>query len=102
MVKKNYFTANQADLIIKGADEPNTVSPAFCIDQANEIIEIYVHVSAMMAEGNSFEGKGLMNKYVVSILEDDKVVAVAKADDMEEPSSLSVLYRGKAEAEYSV
>ena len=51
----------------------------------------------MVAEGN-----GLSNKYVVSILEDDKVVAVAKADDMEEPSSLSVLYRGKAEAEYSV
>ena len=97
MVKKNYFTTNQADLIIKGADEPNTVSPAFCNDQANEIIEIYVHVSAMVAEGN-----GLSNKYVVSILEDDKVVALAKADDMEEPSSLSVLYRGKAEAEYSV
>ena len=37
----------------------------------------------MVAEGNS-----LSNKYVVSILEDDKVVAVAKAYDMEEPSSL--------------
>ena len=97
MVNKNYFTTNQADLIIKGADEPNTVSPVFCNEFADESVEIYVHVSAMVAEGN-----GLSNKYVVSILEDDKVVAVAKADDMEEPSSLSVLYRGKAEAEYSV
>ena len=83
MVAKNYFTTNQADLILKGAGEANTVSPVFCNDRTDEIVEIYVHVSAMVTEGT-----GLYNKYVVSILEDDKVVAVAKADDMEEPSSL--------------
>ena len=91
MVKKNFFTTNQADLIINGAGVPNTVSPAFCSFRADEIIEIYAHMSAMVTEGN-----GLYNKYVLSIVDEDgNVVAVAAADDMEEPSSLSVLYRGK-------
>ena len=57
MVKKNYFTTNQADLMIKGGDEPNIVSPVFCnkgplIDTRAETIEIVVHVSAMVAEAN--------------------------------------------------
>ena len=75
--------------MIKGADEPNAVSPSFC--NIGDVIEINVQASAMVAEGLN-----------ISILEDDKVVAVAKADDMEEPSSLSVLYTGNATAFYSV
>ena len=99
MVKKNFFTTNQADLMINGADVPNTVSPEFCSDRANEIIEIYAHLSAMVTEGN-----GLYNKYVLSVIKDGNVVAVAASDDKEEPSSMSVLYRGEVNSanEFSV
>ena len=87
--------------MINGADVPNTVSPEFCSDRDDykEIIEIYAHLSAMVTEGN-----GLYNKYVLSVIKDGNVVAVAASDDMEEPSSLSVLYRGEVNSanEFSV
>lgn len=87
-VKTNYFTVNQEDLTINGGNVPNIMLPAFC-NGAQDVIDIYVQATALDVDG-----------MVISILEGDEVVAIAKADDLEEPSSLFVLYRGNKETDY--
>ena len=62
--------------------------PAFC-NGAQDVIDVYVQATALDVDG-----------MVISILEGDEVVAIAKADDLEEPSSLFVLYRGNKETDY--
>ena len=84
-VKTNYFTSNQEELPIMGGNVPNFVLPGFC-NTDGDTIEIYVHATPM------FE----VEDAVISIMKDGVVVALAKADDWEEPSSLSAFYRETA------
>ena len=81
-VKNNYYTSNQAELPITGGNVPNSVMPSFC-NYDGVTIEIYVHATPKVEVEDT----------VISIMKDGEVVALAKADDWEEPSSLSALYR---------
>ena len=61
---------------------PNSVMPSFCND-SGVTIEIFVHATP----------KAEVEDTVISIMKDGEVVALAKADDWEEPSSLSAFYK---------
>ena len=85
MVKTNYFTSNQAELPITGGNVPNSVMAGFC-NSNGDTIEIYVHATPQVEVEDT----------IISIMKDGVVVALAKADDWEEPSSLSAFYRETA------
>ena len=81
-MKYNYFAENQEDFTILGGNVPSLVNFEFCAE-IDDTYEINVQMTAQGIEGA-----------VINILKDENVVAVAKADDLEEPSSLSALYKG--------
>ena len=60
-------------------------------DENGRTAEINVQMTALGIEGA-----------VINILKDGEVVAVAKAKDLEEPSSLSALYKDSENSTYSV
>ena len=59
--------------------------PSFC-NSSGVTIEIFVHATPKVEVEDT----------VISIMKDGEVVALAKADDWEEPSSLSAFYRETA------
>ena len=61
---------------------PNSVMPSFC-NPSGVTIEIFVHATPKVEVEDT----------VISIMKDGEVVALAKADDWEEPSSLSAFYK---------
>ena len=81
-IKNNYFTSNQDDLPITGGNSPNEVMPSFC-NSGGDTIEIYVQATPLLEVEDT----------TISIMKDGEVVALAKADDWEEPSSLSAFYK---------
>ena len=92
----NYFTENQEDLTILGGNVPNLVHEGFCSDilESFDTIEINVHMNALGIEGAVL--------YIKYFLFEEVIVAVAKADDLEEPSSLSAYYKGSLFGKFTV
>ena len=92
-VKTNYFSTNQADLVIPGGNVATSVSPKICTS-AGEMIEIYVQATPEIEVEDT----------VISIRKNGVEVARADADDWEEPSSLSAFFRETAtgDDEYEV